>query len=73
MQNVNAILAEARRIAGQPIGDKLDGKQAEEAHSVILRLLEETGLDYSEGLRLLGTVEWAHWNRGVIAALDHKK
>lgn len=64
MRNIKATLAEARRIAGQPTGDRLDGKQAGEAESVILRLLEETGLDYGDALRLLGAVQWGKWNEG---------
>lgn len=62
--NNAATLAEARRIAGQSAEDRLDGKQGGEAHSVILRLLEDAGLDYVEGLKLLGTYEWDRWNAG---------
>lgn len=63
-------LEEARRIAGQPRGDKLDGKQGQEAYDIILRLLEETGLDYSEGLALLGAFEWNRWKAGFNCARD---
>lgn len=64
MSELDHMLAEARRIAGQPTGDKLDGKQGEEAYNVILRLLESTGLDYSEALRLVGAREWEQWRAG---------
>ncbi len=64
IHNLDATLAEARRIAGQPITDRLDGKQAEEAEGVIVRLLEATGLDYAEALRLLGAVKNERWNKG---------
>lgn len=70
MPNIEMLLAEARRIAGQPTGDKLDGKQAGEAESVILRLLEETGLDYLDALRLLAAVQWGKWNEGWRAGYD---
>jgi hypothetical protein len=63
-------LTEARRIAGQPRGDKLDGKQGPEAEAVILRLLEETGLDYADGLKLLGAVSWNHWRSGWQAGYE---
>lgn len=64
MKSIDVTLAEARRIAGQSVEDRLDGKQAEEAKSVILRLLEETGLDYVHALRLVGAVENERWNTG---------
>lgn len=67
MAEIDHILSEARRIAGQPVGDKLEGKQGEEARSVVLRLLEAAGLDYCEGLRLLGAVEWERWHSGFTA------
>lgn len=59
-----ATLAEAQRIARQSVTDRLDGKQAEEAASVILRLLEDGGLDYIDGLRLLAAVQWERWSAG---------
>lgn len=65
-----ATLAEARRIAAQPTGDKLDGKQGEEAQSVIVRLLEGTGLDYTDALRLVGALEWYRWNSGFAAGRE---
>lgn len=64
MSELDHTLAEARRIAGQPVGDRLDGKQGEEARSVILRILEGAGLDYAEALRLVGALENARWNTG---------
>jgi hypothetical protein len=66
----NPILDEARRIAGQPRGDKLDGKQGQEAHAVIIRLLEEAGLDYADGLKLLGAFEWDRWKAGYRSARE---
>lgn len=70
MRNIKATLAEARRIAEQSTSDRLDGKQAGEAESVILRLLEETGLDYADALRLLGAVQWGKWNEGWRAGYE---
>jgi hypothetical protein len=64
MTKTNPTLEEARRIAGQPTGDKLDGKLADEAEAVILRLLEDAGLDYVDALRLLGSVQWRKWSEG---------
>lgn len=64
IHNLEATLAEARRIAGQSVSDRLEGKQAEEAESIIIRLLEATGLDYAEGLRLVGAVKNERWNTG---------
>lgn len=66
----NPTLDEARRIAAQPTGDRLDGKQGEEARSVILRLLEESGLDYGDSLKLLGAFDWERWNSGFTAGYD---
>lgn len=71
--DVNPTLAEAKRIASQPTGDRLDGKQGEEARSVILRLLEQAGLDYSDGLRLLGANDWNRWNAGFAAGRDNSR
>lgn len=59
-----ATLAEARRIAQQPIEDRLEGKQGDEARSVILRLLEDAGMDFGDGLRLLGAFDWHRWSEG---------
>lgn len=64
MSVLGITLDEARRIAGQSVTDRLEGKQAEEAKSVVLRLLEETGLDYVEGLRLIGAIQNERWNTG---------
>ena len=64
IHNLEATLAEARRIAGQSVTDRLEGKQSEEAASVIIRLLEATGMDYAEALRLLGAVQNERWNTG---------
>lgn len=68
-----ATLTEARRIAGQSVEDRLDGKQAEEAKSVILRLLEDAGLDYVEALRLVGAVENERWNTGFKGGWERAK
>lgn len=73
MSALEIALAEARRIAGQSVEDRLDGKQAEEAKSVILRLLEETGLDYVDGLRLLGAVQNERWNSGFNGGWNRAK
>lgn len=64
----NPTLAEARRIASQSIGDRLDGKQGEEAKSVILRLLEDAGLDFGEGLSLVEAYGWSRWSNGFQQA-----
>lgn len=60
----NPTLDEARRIAGQPMSDRLEGKQGEEAYNAVLRLLEEAGLDYAEALRLMAARDWQKWNEG---------
>ncbi len=70
--NNNSTLAEARRIAGQPVTDRLDGKQGEEARSVILRLMEQAGLDYADGLRLIGAYDWHRWNAGYEAGRERR-
>lgn len=67
MPKTNPTLAEAQRIAHQPISDRLDGKQADEAGAVILRLLEDAGLDYADGLKLLSAVQWGKWHEGWTA------
>lgn len=72
MSELDHMLAEARRIAGQPAEDRLDGKQGEEAYNVILSLLESTGLDYVEGLKLLGAYEWDRWNSGYAAGRERR-
>lgn len=61
----NPTLAEARRIASQPVTDRLDGKQGEEAKSVIIRILEESGLDFVEALRLTEAYGWSRWTNGL--------
>lgn len=68
MQGIEPILAEARRIAEQPIGDRLEGKQGEEARSVIIRLLEETGLDFMEAFKLVDSYGWERWTAGSRGA-----
>lgn len=60
----NPTLAEARRIARQPINDRLDGKQGEEARSVILHLMEMAGLDYGDAINLLSAPQWFDWHEG---------
>lgn len=62
--NNDATLGEARRIAGQSTDDKLDGKQGTEAEQVILRLLEDAGLDYGEAIDLVSTFGWSRWHAG---------
>lgn len=69
----NPILEEAKRIAGQPRGDKLDGKQGQEAHAVIIRLLEETGLDYIEALSLVDTYGWERWHLGYVSGRNREQ
>jgi hypothetical protein len=64
MRNIKATLAEAQRVAGLSRTDRLDGKHGEEAREVILRLLETTGLDYADALKLMSAVEWGKWNEG---------
>ena len=73
MSELDHVLAEARRIAGQPNGDKLDGKQGAEAYDVVLRLLESTGLDYVEALRLTGARDWQQWRDGWKAGFEAGK
>jgi hypothetical protein len=68
--DVNPTLAEAKRIASQPTGDRLDGKQGQEARDVMLRLLEDSGLDYIEALRLVDTYGWERWTAGSRSARD---
>lgn len=63
-----AALAEARRVAGQPVDERLDGKQGEEAREIIIRLLEETGLDFSDAIKLVETYGWNRWEAGYQAA-----
>jgi len=63
-------LEEARRIAAQPTSDKLDWAQGEEARQVILRLLDDAVMDYADGLKLLGALEWKRWGDGYHAAKD---
>lgn len=72
MTERETILTEARRIAGQPTGDRLEGKQGADAHSVMLRLLEETGLDYVDALKLMGAYEWDRWNAGFTAGRERR-
>lgn len=57
-------LEDARRIAAQPVEDRLDGKQGEAAKEVAIRLLEAAGLDYIQAVRLMGAVEWGRWSEG---------
>jgi hypothetical protein len=73
MRELDYALEEARRIAGQPVGDKLDGKQGTEARDIVLRLLEEAGLDYAEGLRLMSAFEWHSWRQGWKAGNERTK
>lgn len=67
LRSIDVALEEARRIVAEPTGDRLDGKLGQEAESVILRLLEESGLDYAEGLRLLSALSWSKWHEGWTA------
>jgi len=64
----NPTLAEARRIAAQPTGDRLDGKQGEEAKAVIIRILEDAGLDFTEGFRLIEVYGWERFTAGMRSA-----
>lgn len=64
----NPTLDEARRIAAQPMSDKLDGKQGQEARDVAVRILEEAGLDFMDALRLLDAYGWERWNAGLQTA-----
>lgn len=59
-----AVLADARRIAGQPIEDRLNGKQGDAATQVIIRLLETAGLEYVEALNLTSAAGWERWGAG---------
>lgn len=63
-------LEDAKRIAAQPITDRLEGKQGEEAKTAILALLEMAGLDYVEGLHLVSALEWDRWGAGWRQARD---
>ena len=67
LRSIDVALEEARRIVAEPTGDRMDGKLGQEAESIILRLLEESGLDYAEGLRLLSAFEWSKWHAGWTA------
>lgn len=62
------LLAEARRIAEQPVGDRLDGKQGEEAREVLIRLAEAIGLDFMDAIRLVETYGWHQHNDGFNSA-----
>jgi len=62
------MIDEAQRIAGQPVGDRLDGKQGEEARSVMTELLKEAGLDFSEAYKLLEAYGWNRYETGFQAA-----
>lgn len=57
-------LDRARRIANQPIEDKLNGKQGEEARTVAIRLLQSTGLTHTEAFKLLDAFGWERWTAG---------
>jgi alkaline phosphatase len=70
MSELDILLTEARRIAGQSVTDRLEGKQAEEARSVVLRLLEGTGLDYVEALRLMSAIQNERWNSAFNAGWE---
>lgn len=66
--NRNPTLEEARRIAAQPTGDRLDGKQGEEAKSVMIRLLEDAGLDFGEAYKLVEAYGWSRYNTAFQSA-----
>lgn len=66
-QNVSA-LDEARRIIAQPVTDRLDGKQGEEARAVAVRLLESAGLEWTDAIALLETYGWQQFLRGSRTA-----
>jgi hypothetical protein len=68
-----ATLDEARRIANQPIEDRLNGEQGDEARTAILRLMEDAGLDYSEGLRLISAFDWSRWSAGYESGREAGK
>ena len=70
MQRTDPTLAEAQRVAGLSQTDRLDGKHGEEAREAILRLLEATGLDYADALKLMSAVEWGKWNEGWRSGYD---
>jgi hypothetical protein len=70
MPEITHILDEARRIAGQPVGDRTEGKQGSEAEDVLVRLAEAAGLDYVEALRLMSAVQWHHWGNGWAAGYE---
>jgi hypothetical protein len=62
------MLNEAKRIAGQSVTDRLDGKQGEEARSVMTELLKDAGLDFGEAYKLLEAYGWERYSTGFQAA-----
>ena len=70
MSDVNPLLTEARRIAGQSVTDRLDGKQGEEAREVMIHLLESTGLDFGDAIKLLEAYGWSRYDSGFRGARE---
>lgn len=60
----------ARRIAEQPINDRMDGANGDEAETVLVAALQASGLDRMDAVRVLETYGWHRFNTGVRLTRD---
>lgn len=61
----------ARRVAEQPIGDRLNGEQAGTAETLLVSaLMEAAGLSHRDACRVLSVYGWDRFNSGVRLTQD---